>query len=101
MIAPSSRKVRITWCASCTRDSGRRLAQSMWYWASRPKLPHEMTHSARPPVSSSSVATACVISVGSRRMMPDTLGPKRICRVLSAAAANSSHMSLCQVSSAA
>ena len=67
----------------------------------RDLLPHEMTHSARPPVSSSSVAAAWAISVGSRRTTPERLGPNRMLVVLSAAAANSNHMSLCHVSSAA
>ena len=35
-----------------------------------------MTHSARPPVSSSSVAAAWAISVGSRSTTPDRLGPE-------------------------
>ena len=101
MIAPSSRNVRITWWASLTRDSGLVRAQSMPYWASSPKLPLEITHSARPPVSSSSVAAAWQISVGSRSVIGDRLGPNRMFSVCPAAAANSSHRSLCQVSSAA
>ena len=101
VIAPSSRKVRMTCMPSFTRESGLVLVQSMLYCASRPKLPLPSTTSARPSVSSSSVAAACAISVGSRSTTPDTLGPKRTFVVLSAAAANSSHRSLCQVSSAA
>nr|WP_255614844.1 hypothetical protein [Saccharopolyspora sp. 6V] len=93
--------MRITWCASRTRDSGFVRAQSMPYWASNPKFPLEITTSARPPVSSSRVAAACAISVGSRSVTGETLGPNRMRRVRAAAAANSSHRSLCQVSSAA
>ena len=49
---------------------------------------------ARPPVSSSRVASCWAIRVGSRRITWVTSGPMRMLRVLSAAAANSSHMSL-------
>ena len=101
MIAPSSSSVRITWTASLTRESGFVLAQSMLYCASRPKLPLDTATSARPSVSSSSVAAACAIRVGSRSTTPETLGPIRIWLVCAAAAANSSQRSLCQVSSAA
>ena len=75
--------------------------QSMPYWASRPKLPLPSTTSARPFVSSSSVAAAWAIRLGSRSTTPETLGPNRMFCVLSAAAANSSQRSLCHVSSAA
>jgi hypothetical protein len=84
-----------------TRESGLVPFQSMPYWARRPKLPLDSTTSARPPVSSSRVAVACAMSVGSRRTTPETLGPNRMFVVCWAAAANSSHMSLCHVSSAA
>ena len=100
-ILPSSRNVRITYSASRRRESGFWLAQSRWYCAIRPKLPVETTHSVRPPVISSSVASCWQISVGSRRNTCVTLGPKRIRSVLSAAWANSVHRSLCQVSSTA
>ena len=96
---PSSSRVRTTCTASLTRESGF-LAQSMPYCASRPKLPLESTTSARPLLSSSSVAAAWAISVGSRSTTPETLGPIRICDVSAAAAAKSSQRS-CQVSSAA
>ena len=85
--------------ASFSRDSGFWLAQSIPYWASSPKLPVETISSVRPPVSSSSVAICWQISVGSRRNTCVTFGPKRMRSVLSAAAANSTHRSLCQVSS--
>jgi hypothetical protein len=84
-----------------TRDSGFVVDQSMPYWASRPKLPDDSATSARPEVSSSSVAAAWAISVGSRSTTVDTLGPNRTCSVCPAAAANSNQRSLCQVSSAA
>ena len=71
----------------------------MWYCSSRPRLPKLTTASARPPDSSSSVASIWQMCVGSRRITCVTLGPRRMFFVLSAAAANSSHMSLCQVSS--
>ena len=100
-ILPSSRKVRITWSASRRRESGFWFSQSRWYCAIRPKLPVETTASVRPPVISSSVASCWQISVGSRRNTWVTFGPKRIRSVLSAAAANSTHRSLCQVSSTA
>jgi len=93
--------VRTTWCASLRRDNGFVFAQSMPYWASSPKLPDPSTHSARPPVSSSRVAVAWAISDGSRSVTADSDGPNRMFFVLSAAAANSSQRSLCQVSSAA
>ena len=89
----------MTCIASFRRDSGLRLAQSIPYWCMRPKLPVETTASMRPFVSSSSVASCCTISVGSRRKTCVTFGPKRIRSVLSAAAANSTAQSLCQVSS--
>ncbi len=98
-IFPSSRKVRMTCSASFRRDSGFLAAQSMWYCCISPKLPVETTASIRPPVSSSSVASCWQISVGSRRNTCVTLGPKRMFCVLSAAAANSTHRSLCHVSS--
>jgi hypothetical protein len=80
---------------------GQRLpdAQSIPYCAIRPKLPVETTASIRPFVSSSSVASCCTISVGLAQEHVVTLGPKRIRSVLSAAAANSTAQSLCQVSS--
>ena len=84
-----------------TRDSGFVFVQSILYSASRPKLPLDSTTSARPPVSSSRVAAACAMSVGSRRTTAETLGPMRIRSVRAAAAAKSSQRSLCQVSSAA
>ena len=84
-----------------TRDSGLVPFQSTSYWASKPKLPLPRTASARPFVSSSRVATAWAISVGSRNVTADTLEPKRTRDVWAAAAANSNHRSLCQVSSAA
>ena len=99
VIAPSSRKVRMTCSASLSRESGFWRSHSMPYCASSPKLPVETTHSARPPESSSSVASDWQISVGSRRNTCVTLGPKRMRSVLSAAAANSTQRSLCQVSS--
>ena len=99
VIAPSARNVRITWMASFSRDSGFWFAQSIPYCDSSPKLPVETTSSMRPFVSSSSVAICWQISVGSRRKTCVTLGPKRMRSVLSAAAANSVHGSLCQVSS--
>ena len=99
VIAPSSRKVRITCMASFSRDSGLRPSQSMLYCASRPKLPVETTISVRPFVSSSSVAICWQISVGSLRNTCVTFGPKRMLRVSRAAAANSTQRSLCQVSS--
>ena len=99
VIAPSSRNVRMTCSASFRRDSGLRFCQSIPYWAIRPKLPVETTHSALPPDSSSSVASAWQMSVGSRRKTCVTLGPKRMFCVLSAAAPNSTQRSLCQVSS--
>ncbi|MCP9967938.1 hypothetical protein LUX57_24635 [Actinomadura madurae] len=77
------------------------FAQSILYWASTPKLPLPRTTSARPPVSSSSVAAACAMRDGSRSVTADTDGPRRICEVFAAAAANSSHRSLCHGSSAA
>ena len=86
---------------SLTRESGLVFDQSMPYCASSPKLPLESTTSARPFVSSSSVAAACAMRVGSRSTTPETLGPIRIWLVSAAAAAKSSHRSLCQVSSAA
>ena len=98
-ILPSSRKVRITCRASLRRDSGFWCSQSMWYCCIIPKLPVETTASMRPSVSSSSVASCWQMRVGSRRKTWVTLGPKRIRSVLSAAAANSTHRSLCQVSS--
>ena len=99
MIAPSSRNVRITWWASLTRESGFIFDQSIPYWCSSPKFPIENTHSVRPPVSSSSVASAWQTSVGSRSPIGVRFGPNRIRVVLSAAAANRIHMSLCHVSS--
>ena len=45
------------------------------------KLPLDSTASARPPESSSSVARTCAISVGSRRVTGETLGPRRMFRV--------------------
>jgi hypothetical protein len=89
----------MTWCASLTRESGFICDQSWPYWLSRPKFPIENTHSVRPPVTSSSVASAWTTSVGSRSPIGVRLGPKRIFFVLSAACANRTHMSLCQVSS--
>jgi hypothetical protein len=77
------------------------FVQSMPYCASRPKLPLESTTSARPPLSSSRVAAAWAISVGSRSMTPETLGPILIWEVSADAAANRSHRSFHQVSSAA
>ena len=77
------------------------FAQSMSYCASSPKLPLESTTSARPPLSSSRVAAACAISVGSRSTTPDTLGPILIWEVSADAAAKSSQRSFHQVSSAA
>ena len=91
----------MTWCASLVRDSGLVVVQSMPYWASSPKLPLEITASARPPDSSSRVAMDWAINVGSRSTTDDRLGPKRMFSVCIAAAANSNHMSLCHVSSAA
>jgi hypothetical protein len=91
----------MTFVPSITRERGLVPVQSILYWASSPKLPLPITTSARPFVSSSRVAVAWAISVGSRSTTPETLGPKRTFVVLSAAAANSSHRSLCQVSSAA
>src|SRR4028119_2102688 len=76
-MAPSSRKVRMTFTPSTTRDSGFVVFQSVLYCASRPKLPLERTTSARPPVSSSRVAAAWAMSVGSRRATAETLGPLR------------------------
>ena len=67
VITPSSRKVRMISCASLTRENGLIVFQSTPYCVSIPKLPQEMTPSARPPVSSSSVASAWQMSVGSRR----------------------------------
>ncbi len=67
VIAPLSRKVRMTSCASLTRENGLIAFQSTPYCESMPKLPQEMTPSARPPVSSSRVASAWQMSVGSRR----------------------------------
>ena len=99
VIAPSSRKVRITWMASFRRESGFWPSQSILYCDSRPKLPVETTISVRPPVSSSSDAICWQISVGSRRKTCVTFGPKRTCFVSRAAAANSTQRSLCQVSS--
>ena len=101
VMAPSSSSVRMTWTPSLTRESGLVWAQSILYCASRPKLPDPSTTSARPFVSSSRVAAAWAISVGSRSTTPDRLGPKRMFVVSLAAAAKSSHRSLCQVSSAA
>ena len=46
----------MTWTPSLTRDSGFCFDQSMPYCASSPKLPDDSTTSARPFVSSSSVA---------------------------------------------
>ena len=77
----------MTSCASLTREKGLIPFQSTSYWASIPKLPQEMTPSARPPVSSSRVASAWQMSVGSRRYTLERLGPKRTLVVLSAAAA--------------
>ena len=57
----------MTSCASLMRENGLIVFQSVPYWASMPKLPQEMTPSARPPVSSSRVASAWQMSVGSRR----------------------------------
>ena len=91
--------MRITCSASFKRESGFFEAQSMWYCCISPKLPVETTASMRPFVSSSSVASVCTISVGSRRNTCVTFGPKRIRSVLSAAAANSTAQSLCHVSS--
>ena len=62
-------------------------------------FPKLTTISARPFVSWSSVAAICTTWAGSRRITWVTLGPIRICVVLSAAAANSSHMSFHHVSS--
>ena len=81
--------MRITWWASFTLDSGLMPVQSVAYWASRLKFPLEMTHSARPPVSSSRVATAWATRVGSRNAIGARLGPMRIWPVCDAAAANS------------
>ncbi len=100
-MAPSSSSVRTTCTPSITRDSGLVSFQSILYSASSPKLPLDSTTSARPLVSSSRVAGACAMRVGSRSTTPETLGPIRICSVCPAAAAKSSHRSLCQVSSAA
>jgi len=101
VIAPSSSRVRTTFSPSTVRDSGLVVVQSMPCWASNPKFPLPSTTSARPPVSSSRVAADWAMSAGSRRTTPERLGPMRICDVCEAAAANSSHRSLCQVSSAA
>ena len=101
MIAPSSSKVRITSTPSLTRESGLVFFQSMPCIASSPKLPLESTTSARPSDSSSRVAAACAISVGSRSTTPETLGPIRMFVVSAAAAAKSSQRSFHQVSSAA
>ena len=54
-------------CASLTRENDLIVFQSTAYCDSIPKLPHEITPSARPPVSSSRVASAWQMSVGSRR----------------------------------
>ena len=62
-------------------------------------LPKLTTISARPFVSWSSVAAIWATCAGSRRMTWVTFGPIRICLVLSAAAAKSSHMSFHHVSS--
>jgi hypothetical protein len=100
-MAPSSSSVRTTFTPSMTRESGLVVFQSILYSASRPKFPLPRTTSARPPVSSSSVAAAWAMSEGSRRTTPERLGPMRICDVCCDAAAKSSQRSLCQVSSAA
>ena len=79
---------------SRTRARGRLPFHSMLYWLSIPRFPKLTAASARPPVNSSSVASIWATSVGSRRIRWVTFGPIRICLVLSAAAANSSHGSL-------
>ena len=93
-ILPVSSMVRMTSMPSLTRARGRLPFHSTWYWLSMTRLPKLTTASARPPVSSSRVASCWAIRVGSRRITWVTLGPMRMLRVLSAAAANSSHMSL-------
>ena len=82
-----------------TRESGFMPVVSMPCWGSIEMLPKLTTISARPFVSWSRVAAICAMWAGSRRMTWVTLGPIRIRVVLSAAAANRSHMSFHQVSS--
>jgi hypothetical protein len=89
----------MTCSASFRRESGLLCSQSMLYWDRSPKFPVETTHSARPFDISSSVASAWTMSVGSRRNTCVTFGPKRMRSVSRAAAPNSTHRSLCHVSS--
>jgi hypothetical protein len=90
----------MTSCASRRRAIGFVPRRSTPYCWSIAKLPVLKTSSARPPVSSSSVAACCAMIVGSLTMTCVTSGPIRSVEVRAAAAANSDHMSLWYVSSA-
>ena len=99
VIAPSSRKVRITWMASFRRESGFWPAQSIPYCASRPKLPVETTISG---AAAGELVERRHLLADQRRLAQEDVRDVRAeadALVLSRGGANSTQRSLCQVSS--
>ncbi len=82
----------MTSCASRRRLIGFIPSRLTRYCLSIAKLPVLKTSSARPPVSSSSVAACWAMIVGSLRMMFVTSGPIRSREVRAAAAAKINHV---------